>query len=84
MLFLDNCSAHPSDKDLVSSIGKFYATSLPPNTTCAGDVLTHVLWEISKFSVRIILVIRMFKEPNWILTDTVKLIDSCKQKIKEP
>ncbi|XP_063588912.1 jerky protein homolog-like [Penaeus indicus] len=33
MLFLDNCSAHPSDKELISSDGKFCATFLPPNTT---------------------------------------------------
>ena len=32
MLILDNCSAHTSDKELVSLDGTFCATIVPPNT----------------------------------------------------
>ena len=33
ILFLDNCSAHPSEDELVSADGKITAKFLPPNVT---------------------------------------------------
>ena len=32
-MFLDNCSAHPSEDELVSADGKITAKFLPPNVT---------------------------------------------------
>ena len=47
-MFLDNCSAHPSEDELVSADGKITAKFLPPNVTALVQPMDQDVIEFIK------------------------------------
>ena len=47
-MFLDNCSAHPSENELMSADGKITAKFLPPNVTALLQAMDQGVLEAIK------------------------------------
>ena len=70
--FLDNCSAHPSEDELVSADGKITAKFLPPNVTALVQPMDQGVLESMKRVYRKSIVRDLIEQSTLTIEDFLK------------
>ena len=75
ILFLDNCSAHPSEDELVSADGKITAKFLPPNVTALVQPMDQGVLESIKRVYRKSILRDLISQSTFTI-DMIKIVDT--------
>ena len=78
ILFLDNCAAHPSEKELVSDDGKIIAKFLPPNVTALIQPMDQGVLESIKRVYRKSILRDLVSQSTFTIQDFLKTLDMMK------
>ena len=78
ILFLDNCSAHPSEEELVSDDGKIIAKFFPPNVTPLIQPMDQGVLEAIKRRYRKSILRDLVSQSTFTIQDFLKRIDMVK------
>ena len=78
ILFLDNCSAHPSEDELISADGKITAKFLPPNVTALIQPMDQGVLESIKRVYRKSILRNLVSQSTFTIQDFLKRIDMIK------
>ena len=78
ILFLDNCSAHPSEDELVSADGKITAKFLPPNVTALVQPMDQGVLESIKRVYKKSILRDLISQSTFTIEDFLKRIDMIK------
>ena len=77
-MFFDNCSAHPSEDELVSADGKITAKFLPPNITALVQPIDQEVLETIKRVYRKLILRDLISQLTFTIEDFLKRIDMIK------
>ena len=77
-MFLDNCSAHPSEDELVSADGKITAKFLPPNVTALVQPMDQGVLESIKRVYRKQILRDLISQSTFTIEDFFKKVDMIK------
>ena len=77
-MFLDNCSAHPSEDELVSADGKITAKFLPPNVTSLVQPKDQGVLESIKKVYRQSILRDLISQSTFTIEGILKRIDMTK------
>ena len=78
ILFLDNCSTHPSEDELISADGKITAKFLPPNVTALIQPMDQGVLECIKRVYRKSILRDLVSQSTFTIQDFLKRIDMIK------
>ena len=77
-MFLDNCAAHPSEKELVSDDGKIIAKFLPPNVTALIQPMDQGVLESIKRVYWKSILRDLVSQSTFTIQDFLKTLDMMK------
>ena len=77
-MFLDDCSAHPSEDELVSADGKITTKFLPPNVTALLQPMDQGVFDSIKRFYRKSILRTLISQSTFTIEDFLKIIDLIK------